>query len=65
MWGILAVSFVFALIITPMVLTFTKKREGESDICYKDRVYHIVGCIFAGLFVVVPVLAILVLFLIR
>ena len=65
MWGILAVGFIFALIVTPMVLIFTKKREGESDICYRDRVSHIVGCIFAGLFVVVPVFAVLVFFLVR
>jgi len=65
MWGILGFVFVFAIIVTPMVLTFTKKREGESEVCYKDRVGHIVGCIFVGLFVVVPLLAVLIFFLSR
>ena len=65
MWGILAVGFVFAIIVTPLVMTFTKKREGESDVCYRERVGHIVGFIFAGLVVVVPLLAFLILFMSR
>jgi len=63
MWGVLGFVFVFAIIVIPMVLTFTKKREGESDICYRDRVGHIIGCIFVGLFVVAPLLAFLIFFL--
>jgi len=65
MWGILGFVLIFAIIVTPMVLAFTKKREGESDVCYKDRIGHIVGCIFVGLFIVLPLLAFLIFFLSR
>jgi len=47
MWGFIGIVLAFVFIATPMVMTFTKKREGESDICYRDRIAHIVGCIFA------------------
>jgi len=47
MWGFIGIILVFAFITTPMVMTFTKKREGESDICHRNRIAHIVGCILA------------------